>query len=147
MSNNADGSTAQQCAYDPKPFTASETKVYACPCGMYGRYVRIRYPVDQTTQRQLCEVQVQAGGKYLKYEYELWRTWWSGQNSDQNWLKINVWHDGVNMRIFIFLITIKVNMVLLSFYTAFDCRRMHVLWKCCLNKIYLFSWNASHIHT
>ena len=65
VSNNSDGSSAQQCTQDPVQFAPSETRVYACPCGMHGRYVRIRYPVNLRANMQLCEVQVQAGGKEI----------------------------------------------------------------------------------
>ena len=64
VSNNSDGSSAQQCAHDQNAFLPSETRVYTCPCGMHGRFVRIRYPVIQRANMQLCEVQVQAGGEY-----------------------------------------------------------------------------------
>ena len=63
VSNNSDGSSAQQCAFDSRHFAPSETRVYTCPCGMYGRFVRIRFPLDAKRHMQLCEVQVQAGGK------------------------------------------------------------------------------------
>ena len=65
VSNNTDGSSAQQCAHDPKQWGPSETRVYQCPCGMYGRYVRIRYSATLKAFLQLCEVQVQAGGKEI----------------------------------------------------------------------------------
>ena len=63
VSNNSDGSYAQQCAHEPGRLNPSETRVYACPCGIYGRYVRIRYSPDVRKFLTLCEVQVQAGGK------------------------------------------------------------------------------------
>ena len=65
MSNSSDGSSAQQCAHEPKGFNTGETKVYTCPCGLYGRYVRIRYPVNQRSFLYLCEVQIQSGGKQI----------------------------------------------------------------------------------
>ena len=63
VSNNSDGSSAQQCVFEPNVFDLEETRVYACPCEMYGRYVRIRFPVDVERTLILCEVQVQAGGE------------------------------------------------------------------------------------
>ena len=63
VSNNSDGSSAQQCAHDPIQFAPSDSRVYPCPCGMFGRYVRIRYPVEKSTYLILCEVQIQSGGK------------------------------------------------------------------------------------
>ena len=36
--------------------------MYTCPCGMFGRYVRIRYPVNKNNRLFLCEVQIQPGG-------------------------------------------------------------------------------------
>ena len=62
VSNNSDGSSAQQCAHDSMVFAPSETRVYVCPCEIYGRYVRIRYPDTVRSYLQLCEVRVQAGG-------------------------------------------------------------------------------------
>ena len=64
VSNNSDGSSAVQCAHEPNVIPPTETRVYTCPCGVYGRYVRIRYPVDRNAFMVLCEVQVQGGGKY-----------------------------------------------------------------------------------
>ena len=63
VGNNSDGSSARQCAHQPGQFTSSETRVYPCPCGLFGRYVRIRYNVNLRASMQLCEVQVQAGGE------------------------------------------------------------------------------------
>ena len=63
VSNNSDGSAAQECAHEPGAYVPSETRVYPCPCGMYGRYVRIRYPVDRVAYMQLCEAQVQSEGE------------------------------------------------------------------------------------
>ena len=57
--NNSDGSSAQQCAHEPRKLNQEETRVYTCPRGMYGRYVRIRCPPDQYSYMQLCEVQIQ----------------------------------------------------------------------------------------
>ena len=62
MSTNSDGSSAQHCAHEPNSFSASETRVYTCPRGMCGRYVRIRYPPTTPNEMELCEVQVQPGG-------------------------------------------------------------------------------------
>ena len=67
VGNNSDGSSAEQCAFESNAFAPSETRVYTCPCGMFGRYNRIRYPVDRYAYLQLCEVQVQAGGKEHDY--------------------------------------------------------------------------------
>ena len=58
ISNNSDGSSARQCAYDPEPYGASETRVYTCSTGMYGQYVRIRFAPTKEEYLQLCEVQV-----------------------------------------------------------------------------------------
>ena len=64
VSNNSDGSSAQQYAHEAGLIPPSETRVYTCPCEMYGKYVRIRYPVDRKDAYMvLCEVQVQGGGK------------------------------------------------------------------------------------
>ena len=63
VSNNSDGSASEQCAHEANLFNTGETRLYPCPCGMYGRYVRIRYPNDENTTLRLCEVQVQAGGE------------------------------------------------------------------------------------
>ena len=63
VSNNSDVRPAVQCAFEPVKFAASETRVYNCPCEMFGRYVRIRYAGDRRVYFQLCEVQVQSGGK------------------------------------------------------------------------------------
>ena len=62
VSNNSDGSSALQCAHEPNVFAPSETRVYTCPCGIYGRYVRIRYNPAVKNHMELCEVQVQPGG-------------------------------------------------------------------------------------
>ena len=59
VSNNSDGSSAEQCAYDSVPYGGSETRVYTCPDGIYGRYVRVHYASDKQEHLQLCEVQVQ----------------------------------------------------------------------------------------
>ena len=64
VSNNSDGSSAQQCDYDSTPFGAAETRVYTCPTGIYGRYVRIRFASNKYQHLQLCEVQVQGGGEF-----------------------------------------------------------------------------------
>ena len=66
VSNNADGSSAEQCAYDNVPYGASETRVYTCPDGIYGRYVRVRYAPNKQDHLQLCEVQVQGRGMYYQ---------------------------------------------------------------------------------
>ena len=63
VSNNSDGSSAEQCAHDSKTFAPGETRVYECPCGIYGRYVRIRVDMTRRDNLRLCEVQVQAGGE------------------------------------------------------------------------------------
>ena len=75
VSNNSDGSSAEQCAYDSVPYVGSETRVYVCPDGIYGRYVRVRYATNKQDYLQLCEVQVQGRGRYcraIKDKYE-WR--------------------------------------------------------------------------
>ena len=59
VSNNADGSLAEECAYETTPFRASETRTYSCPDGIGGRFVRIRFKSDKSEFLQLCEVQVQ----------------------------------------------------------------------------------------
>ena len=64
VSNNSDGSAAQQCAREPNKFDTGTTRVYPCPCGMFGRYVRIRYDVGDTNHLLMCEVQVQPGGEH-----------------------------------------------------------------------------------
>ena len=69
IGNNSDGSSAQQCAHEPGLFAPSETRVYTCPCGMYGRCVRIRYPVNQSSYLSLCEVQIQPAGKRTIFNY------------------------------------------------------------------------------
>ena len=63
VSNNNNGSSSQQCSHEQGAFSQSETRVYTCPCGMFGRYVRIRFPVSRSSYVDLCEVQVQPGGK------------------------------------------------------------------------------------
>ena len=67
VSNNTDGSSAEECAYELTPFSASETRVYTCPQKMYGRYVRIRFASDKTEHLQLCEVQIQGAGRYIEF--------------------------------------------------------------------------------
>ena len=76
MSNNSDGSSAEQCAHEPNSFAPSETRVYTCPCGLFGRYVRMRY--DQSTRNniELCEVQVQPGGKESNIRQLFSRKFW-----------------------------------------------------------------------
>ena len=69
VSNNSDGSSAQQCFHIADTFTGRVTRVYACPCGMYGRYVRIRYPEEQTSHMYVCELQVQSGGENKIFTY------------------------------------------------------------------------------
>ncbi len=66
VSNSSDGSSAQQCAYDAAGFNASETRVYTCPAGISGRYVRIRFDDTYTSSLELAEVQVQGEGMILK---------------------------------------------------------------------------------
>ena len=75
VSNNSDGSSAQQCVHDRIELAGSETRVYTCPCEMYGRYVRIRYPVNQREYLTLCEVQIQSGGKRNTYPYSVNNDW------------------------------------------------------------------------
>ena len=67
IGSNSDGSSAKQCAYEMFPFSESETRVYACPPRMVGRYVRIRFSEDRREHLQLCEVQIQGKGKILRY--------------------------------------------------------------------------------
>ena len=38
--------------------TTSETRVYICPTGIYGRYVRIHHALNYQEYLQLCEVQI-----------------------------------------------------------------------------------------
>ena len=61
VSNNSNGNSAQQCAEESEQFTGAETRVYACPSGVRGRYVRIRFDESKDGILQLCEVQVQSG--------------------------------------------------------------------------------------
>ena len=65
ISNNSDGSAAQQCAYEPNPYDPSETRIYECPCGIVGRYVRVRYDVTENNHMEFCEVQVQPGISFI----------------------------------------------------------------------------------
>ncbi len=62
VSNNSDGSSAQQCAYDAEPYLSSETRVYCCPAGTTGEYVRIRFDATYNNYLQLCEVQIRGRG-------------------------------------------------------------------------------------
>ena len=65
VSNNSDGSSAQRCFYEPSSLNSGTTRVFTCPSGMHGRYVRIRYAVDRSDfVLCLCEVQVQAAGEH-----------------------------------------------------------------------------------
>ena len=61
--NDTDGAPSQQCAYDTVAYEPSETRVYDCPSEIYGRFVRIRFDSSKAELMQLCEVQVQGGGK------------------------------------------------------------------------------------
>ena len=61
VSNNADGSSAQQCAFEAVPFMKAETRVYTCPSAISGRYVRIRFAEAKREILELCKVQVQGG--------------------------------------------------------------------------------------
>ena len=63
MSNNSDGSSAQECAYESEPFMDAETRVYMCEGAIYGQFVRIGFQQNKTQILQLCQVQVQ-GGKF-----------------------------------------------------------------------------------
>ena len=63
VSNTSDGTQAEQCFHNTDPLTSGETRVFACPCGMYGRYVRIQFPVDVEKNMALCEVQIQSEGE------------------------------------------------------------------------------------
>ena len=65
VSNNADGSSAQICAFDNKPYMSSETRVYTCPSSVQGRYVRIRFLPTIRQNLQICEVQVQGNKSIL----------------------------------------------------------------------------------
>ena len=65
VSNNTDGSSALRCAYEPTPFSASETRVYRCPHRLYGRYVRIRFASNKTQHLQLCEVQIHGACRFI----------------------------------------------------------------------------------
>ena len=62
VSNYSNGSSAEQCAYERVRFVPGETRVYTCPCGMFGRYVRVRFAATVRSYLQLCEVQIQSGG-------------------------------------------------------------------------------------
>ena len=52
-----DLSSRGNCAFEDKPFTPSETRVYTCRNPIKGRYVRIMLTLIEYLQ--LCEVQVQ----------------------------------------------------------------------------------------
>ena len=67
VGNNSDGSSAEHCAYEPNGFKAGETRVYTCPCGMFGQYVRMRYPLEVQNQIEICEVQVQPPGSNILF--------------------------------------------------------------------------------
>ena len=66
MSNDNNGTSAKQCAREEGIFVQGQTKVYTCPCGLYGRYVRIRFS-SAASIFDLCELQVQPGGKQNKH--------------------------------------------------------------------------------
>ena len=61
--NNTSDGESQQCAHDTVAYEPSETRVYVCPSEIYGRFVRIRFDTHKTEHLQLCEVQVEGGGK------------------------------------------------------------------------------------
>ena len=61
VSDNADGSAAKQCDREDTPFGAAETRVYSCPPGILGKYLRIRFDSNKKEHLQLCEVQVLGG--------------------------------------------------------------------------------------
>ena len=63
VSNNNNGSSSQQCSHEQVAFNQFETRVYTCPCGIFGRYVRIRFPISTSSYVDICEGQVQPGGK------------------------------------------------------------------------------------
>ena len=63
VTKSTNDSFPQQCAFDPVPFTASETRVYICQHGTIGKIVRIRFDSNYSEFLQLCEVQVQGGTK------------------------------------------------------------------------------------
>ena len=63
VSNYSDGRSAELCDQEPDTFIPGETRVYTCPCELYGRYVRIRFAADQRSYLVLCEVQIQSEGK------------------------------------------------------------------------------------
>ena len=65
VSNNTDGSLALRCAYEPNPFSPSETRACTCLHRLYGRYVRIRFASNKTQHLQLCEVQIQNAGQFI----------------------------------------------------------------------------------
>ena len=71
VSNYSDGSSAQQCAYERVRFVPGETRVYTCPCGMFGRYVRVRFAVTVRSYLQLCEVQIQSAGTQNNSHHQL----------------------------------------------------------------------------
>ena len=70
-SNNSNGNSAQQCAEESEQFTDAETRVYTCPSGVRGRYVRIRFDESENGILQLCEVQVQSGTFQFISEHNL----------------------------------------------------------------------------
>ena len=59
VSNNSDGSSAQQCAHEPNSISPRETRVYTC------QYTYVRIRSNAKTYMTLCEVQVQAEGEYF----------------------------------------------------------------------------------
>ena len=61
VSNNSDGSFAQECAYESEPFRSAETRVYKCENDTYGQFVWIGFQETNTEFLQLCQVQVQGG--------------------------------------------------------------------------------------
>ena len=62
VSNDTDGNLAHECTSETNnSFQSAESRVYICPSGMSGRYVRIQY-IAKAEYLMLCEVQVQGGG-------------------------------------------------------------------------------------
>ena len=61
VSDNGDGSAAKQCDREDTGFAQAETRVYSCPPGILGKYVRIRFDSNKREHLQLCEVQVLGG--------------------------------------------------------------------------------------
>ena len=67
VSNNSDGSSTEECAYESEPFMSAETRVYNCEGALFGQFVRIGFQQNKTEVLQLCQVQVQGGKSCLTF--------------------------------------------------------------------------------